>query len=107
MLKTSRYLSSFASTALTSSGVGFAGSPAGGRAPNFIKQAMSSKRAFVEVRLLPAMDSGLRACSTNPAALPLPTFTKGMPQNVARFSAASTELLIAPKGAEPSATEAR
>ena len=97
-------LRAFALVASVSASVGFAGSTASGKQPNFIKQAIKSSRAFVAVRLLPAIASGSRLASTKPLVFPLETLTTGMPLNVARLSAASTELLMAPKGAEPSAT---
>src|SRR4029453_5414279 len=94
VLKTSWYCASFALVDSVSASVGLLGSTASGKLPNLIKQAISSRRALVAVRLLPALASGSRLASTKPLVFPLETLTTGMPLNVARLSAASTELLM-------------
>jgi hypothetical protein len=68
--------------ASTSASVGESGSAAGDRLPNFMRQAISIKRAFVAVRLPPPMKRSRRG--VNPALLPRPTRTTGMPLCTAR-----------------------
>ena len=66
---------------------------------------MSRRRAFVAVRLLPAIAKSGTPGGTNPSALPRPTITTGMPCIAARCKARSTAGAARPYGAAPSTTK--
>src|SRR5882757_1550381 len=75
---TAWYAASLPSSAPVSCLVGWSGSRAGGSAPNFIRQASSSIRALVAVRLRPVMKGG--TAGVKPSLLPRPTRATGMPE---------------------------